>query len=295
MKKIIAIILCLLPITSIQSQELKANVVVNYEKLSLDYQDRLINFRQQIEDYLNNTQFTGETWEWQEVKCNFNIFFTSASNETSYEAQVVITSQRPIEGQQRSTLMLSLMDNTWTFNYEKNQSMYYNPMDFNPLTSFLDFYAYIIIGIDNDSYEVEGGTEMYDKALNVAVKGAASGSSESWLQKSGSYNKRALVEDLLSANFNQFRQDFLDYHYNGLDLYYQDKEKTYEQMVKMVNHIDELKKRLNKRSALLNVFFDAKNGELVDYLKNYDDKSIFMTLSRLDVGHTNKYLEAMEE
>lgn len=295
MKKFIIVLFFLLPLASIQSQELNASVVVNYEQLALEYQDKLINFRQQIEDYLNNTQFTGDNWEWQEIKCNFNIFFTGASGETGYEAQVVITSQRPIEGQEKSTLMLTLMDNTWAFSYEQNQAMYHNPIEFEPLTSFLDFYSYVIIGTDNDSYEVEGGTEMFDKALNVAIKGAASPNSDAWLLKSGAYNKRAMVEELLSANFNQFRQDYYEYHYNGIDLYYQNKNKTYESLVRMIKNIEKLKKKINKRSVILNVFFDAKHGELIDYLKEYKDKSIFMTLQQIDVGHTNKYLEAMEE
>lgn len=295
MKKVIITLLFLVPLVSVHSQELNATVITNTEQLPLEYQDRLINFRQQIEDYLNNTQFTGGEWEWQEVKCNFNIFFTSATNETAYEAQVVITSQRPIEGQEKSTLMLSIMDNSWSFNYQQNQAMYHNPIEFEPLTSFLDYYAFLIIGFDNDSYEVEGGTEMFNKALNVCVKGSASSDGDAWKVKSGSYSKRGIVDDLLSANFNQFRHDFLDYHYNGIDLYYHDKQETYESIVKMINHIEELKKKINKRSAVFNVFFDAKHGEMINYLKEYNDKSIFNTLQKIDVGHTNKYLEAMEE
>ncbi|MBN1301084.1 MAG: DUF4835 family protein [Melioribacteraceae bacterium] len=294
MKKLI-IFVFLIPACMIFPQELEADVSVNYEQLPSEYQDKLVDFSQQIEDYLNNSQFSGGSWEWLRIKCNFNVFFTGASGETNYNAQVVITCQRPIEGQEKSTLMLSLMDNTWTFEYEKNQSMYFNQTDFDPLTSFLDFYAFIIIGFMNESYEYESGTEFFNKALNVAVKGASSSYSDGWLSKSTAYNKRALVDELLSANFAGFRNDFTDYHYYGIDMYYLDKNKTHESIIKMITNIDNLKKKINKRSVLLNVFFDAKYGEIIDYLNDYEDKSIFNVLQRIDVGHTSKYLEAMEK
>lgn len=294
MKKFL-LILFMLPVLLINSQELVATVIVNYEQLPNQYQDKLVNFDQQIQDYLNNTQFSGDNWEWQKVKCSFNIFFTGASGETTYTAQMVVTSQRPIEGQQRSSLMFTVMDNTWKFEYEKNQSIYFDETTYNPLTSLLDYYAFIIIGLDSDSYEVQAGNPFYEKALNVAVNGGASAYSDSWQSKSAAYSKRNLVDDLLSADYTKFREDYTDYHYNGLDLYYQNKQKTYDSIIKMVMGIKNLKEKMNKRSVLLNVFFDAKNGEIVDYLKEQDDKSIFNVLQKLDVGHTSKYLEAMEE
>jgi hypothetical protein len=294
MKKFL-LILILFPALNIYSQELSATVIVNYEQLANQYQDRLINFDQQIQDYLNNTQFSGDNWEWQKIKCSFNIFFTGASGETNYNAQMVVTSQRPIEGQQRSSLMFSVMDNTWKFEYERNQSMYFDETIYDPLTSFLDYYAFVIIGLDSDSYEVQAGTPFYEKALNIAVNGGASAYADAWQSKSAAYSKRNLIDDLLSANYSKFREDYTDYHYNGLDLYYQNKQKTYDSLIKMVFGIRDLKEKINKRSVLLNVFFDAKHGELIDYLKEQEDKSIFNVLQKIDVGHTSKYLEAMEE
>ncbi len=76
------------------------------------------------------------------LKCSFNIFFTSASEEVNYSAQVVINSTRPVEGSENRSLMLNIMDSKWTFQYQKNQSIYFNPTDFSPLTSFLDFLCF---------------------------------------------------------------------------------------------------------------------------------------------------------
>ncbi len=292
MKKLLVVLLLVITYSLSFGQELQATVQVNYEQLQTVYKENLVPFKAQIEEYLNNTKFTGDTWEWDKIQCNFNIFFTSANSETNYTAQVVINSSRPIEGSDNRSLMLSVMDGKWSFVYEKNQSMYFNPTYFDPLTSFLDFYAFLIIAMDSDSYEPFGGNFAFQEALKIAVLGSSSGYGESWSLKSDNYNKRGLVEDATSAAFQKIRQDYYDYHYNGLDVFNKDRNATYNSIVKIINDIAKVKKSLNRRSSYLTVFFDAKSGEIVSYLEDYEDRSIFRTLQKIDPAHTTKYLEA---
>lgn len=295
MKKII-IGICLFTLVSlnINAQELEAKVTINYEQLLIEYKEHLQNFALEVETYLNTNQFTGGVWEWPKINCNFNIFFTGAGGETNYSAQVVITSSRPIEGSENNTLMFSALDNSWTFVYEVGQPMYFAQTDFDPLTSFLDFYAFLIIGFDSDSYEAFAGNDYFNQALRIAVLGSSTAFSDSWLRKTANYNKRALVEDLLDAAYTQFRKDFTDYHYNGLDLYYQNKAQTYKSMVKLINNVQKLRKTINRRSVVLNTFFETKHKEIIKYLLEYEDRSIFEKLKTVDPPRLSKYLEAAE-
>lgn len=292
MKKFVLFIL-LFPLITF-AQELDAKVVVNTEKLQVAYRDKLVNFGQQVEDYLNSNLFTGQAWQYPKIKCFFNIFFTSGSSETKYSAQVVVSSYRSIQGNDKSSLMLSLMDNSWSFDYQPNQAFYYNQTNFDPITSFLDYYAYIIIGFDNDSYEPFAGSELFNQALNLTILGANSNYSDSWVIKSSGFNKRLLCEELFDANFQQFRQDFFDYHFNGIDMLSTSKslDKFHSIITKMINDMEVLKKKINKRSVLLNTFFEAKSGELIDYLKDYPDKTIFEKLKTIDPTRITKYNEA---
>jgi hypothetical protein len=190
--------------------------------------------------------------------------------------------------------MINIMDSKWTFQYEKNQSIYYNPTDFSPLTSFLDFYALAIIGMDADSYEAFGGTAYFQEAMRIAIMGGTTGYSDSWGTSSSNYNKRGFIEDATSAGFQQFRQDIFDYHYNGLDVFYREPETTYDSIVKLVNNLVKLKKVTNRRSPFINAFFDAKSGEIISYLEKYPDRLIFTKLQKVDPAHTTKYIEAEE-
>ncbi|MFA7229294.1 MAG: DUF4835 family protein, partial [Melioribacteraceae bacterium] len=225
MKKfIIAIFIILMPVLT-PAQELDATVTITVEQLPTASRERLDNFANQVRDYLNNAKFTRKPWEGEPIKCSFDIFFTASGDETTYSAQLVVTSQRPIQGTKLSSLMMSVMDNAWSFRYEKNQAMYFNQTDFDPLTSLLDYYAYLIIGFDFDSFGPLEGTEYFQKALDIVVKGASSQFSKGWQLESNAYNRRALIDNLLNAKYQLFRQDYFDYHYNGLDLFYSKDQK----------------------------------------------------------------------
>jgi len=297
MKRLMLVpILLFLSLITLKAQELDAAVSINYDQLSSGAKDKLVNFKDQVQDYLNNTKFTGQAWDGDRIRCNFNIFFSTASADIQYTAQLVVASQRPIEGVVTNSLMLTIMDNKWTFEYEKNQSMTFNPIDFNSLLSFLDYYAYIIIGFDMDSYYRLGGSDYFSRALEIAVRGGASKFSESWQSESSSYNKRVFVDNLLNAKYQQLRADVFDYHYNGIDLLNDPKNREFamNNIVKLITNLYKVKDQIDPRSVYLKVFFDAKAGEIANCVKTHPDKgNIINMLKRLDPAHTTKYEEAL--
>ncbi|OGU55099.1 MAG: hypothetical protein A2V66_13585 [Ignavibacteria bacterium RBG_13_36_8] len=277
----------------ILAQELDATIIINYEQLPTAAKERLEGFQRAVEDYLNNNRFTRSTWDGEKIKCAFNIFFTGSSGETNYTAQAVVTSQRPIYQSTMSSLMMRTQDQSWSFKYEKGQSMYFNQTDFDPLTSFLDFYAYIIIGFDSDSFSELGGSDYFSKAFDIVVLGASSKFQEGWASSSSTYNRRGLVDDLLNTKFQQFRQDYFNYHYNGIDLITEDIEAAWEEMIVLIRNLEKIKDKIDARSVLLKLFFDAKNGEICDYLRDYPDRSIFTALKKIDPAHIAKYDEVL--
>lgn len=284
----------LLP-TLLFAQELDANVSINTDRISAQYKDKLVNFTQDIKNYINNNRYTGEPWQYAKIKCNFTIFFESASEETRYTAQVNINSIRSVEKSISGSPMLNVLDNSWSFTYEHGQSMYFNQSVFDPLTSFLDFYAYIIIGLDNDSYDMLSGTRYFNAALDIAMLGTNSQFSKGW-DKGPSYSRRGLVEDLVSEKYRKFRENFLDYHYNGLDLISTDRAKAQENMAKLIKDLEVQRKKQDLRGVLLQTFFNAKVGEITNCLSDYSDKiEIFAALKRIDPGHISKYDEALSE
>lgn len=291
MKKFIFLLLILPAVTF--SQELAATVVVSYEQLDNASKERLVNFKQEVENYLNTARYTDEAWEGDRIPCQFNIFFTGASKEINYGAQIVISSQRPIYNSQTNSLMMRVQDKNWQFIYERNQALYFNQTTFDPLTSLLDYYAYLILGFDADSFEKFGGSEYFAKAYDLAVLGANSRFSDGWSEVSASYSKRGLVEDLSNAKYEKFRKAYFNYHYNGLDIIKENQTEAVKNLYVLIDDIYENYEKMT-RSVLLRVFFEAKAGEIVDNFAKIADKSVFEKLKIIDPAHITKYNEVLD-
>lgn len=275
-------------------QELNCKVTVNYESIPVVNRELLADFAQTIEDYMNKTKFT-DKWDGDKIECALTIFFTGASSEINYSAQAVVTSQRPIYNSTKNSLMLSINDAQWSFVYEKNQTLYATQSIFDPLTSFLDYYAYVIIGFDLDSYEELSGSTYFTKAFDIVNLGATSGFRIGWEKSSSSYSRRGLVEDLLNEKFRFFREAYFNYHYNGLDLFTDKRQAAFKNITKLIDVLDMMRTKVDINSVLIKTFFDAKSGEIIEYLKTYPDKSIFNKLKKIDPPHALKYDDAVKK
>jgi hypothetical protein len=290
-----SLVLFILLITSVtHSQELNCKVTVNFESIPVVNRELLSDFARTIEDYLNKTRFT-DKWEGDKIDCAFNIFFIGASSDINYSAQAVVTSQRPIYKSAKNSLMLSINDSQWSFTYEKNQTLYPAQSVFDPLTSFLDYYAYVIIGFDMDSYEELAGNPYFTKAFDIVNLGANSSFRIGWEKSSSSFNRRGLVEDLLNEKYRPFREAYFNYHYNGLDLMSEKKPAAIKNIIKLVDVLEVLRTKVDINSVLLKTFFDAKSGEIIENLKTYPDKSVFKKLRKIDPSRGLKYDEAAQE
>lgn len=276
------------------AQELNCKVTVNFESIPVVNRELLANFAQTIEDYLNKTRFT-DKWEGDKIDCALNIFFTAASSDINYSAQAVITSQRPIYNSAKNSLMLSINDAQWSFIYEKNQTLYPTQSVFDPLTSFIDYYAFVIIGFNEDSYEQLLGNSYFSKAFDIVNLGANSSFRTGWEKSSSSYSRRGLVEDLLNEKYRPFREAYFNYHYNGLDIFSEKKSLAIKNIIKLVDVLEALRTKVDINSVLLKTFFDSKSGEIIECLKTYPDKSVFKKLRKIDPSRGLKYDEASQE
>ncbi|MCU0332633.1 MAG: DUF4835 family protein [Ignavibacteriaceae bacterium] len=270
------------------AQELNCRVEVNYQNLPVNNRELLTDFAGVIENYMNTTRFTNVDWG-QKIDCSLSIFFTGASSDVDYSAQIVIVSQRPIYKSTKNSPILTVNDGQWQFKYQKGQALYPNQTTFDPLTSFLDYYANIIIGMDSDTFEPAGGTPYFKRAQDIVNLGSNSGSSLGWQSSSATYSRWGLVNDILSATYSFFRNSIFDYHY-GIDVFSQNKQLGQPKIESLVNVLWVMYEKLGSiNSVYVRTFFDAKHGELIDYLSDYPDPEIFSKLKKIDPPHSSKY------
>ena len=274
--------------------QIDCDVTINFEQIS-SVQDRLQNFERDIENYINSQKWSTEDLDGEKIKCTMNIFFTGATDANTYQAQVFIGSSRPIfvgkYPSNRMTAMVGIFDDNWEFTYVNGQPLYRNESQYDPLTDFLDFYMYVILGYDYDSYEQMSGTEYFRKAFSIC--NTAPSGAKGWDRGTGStYSKYNLLEEILNPSNRTFREGFYIYHFRGLDLLATRPEKGYENMIVLLQTIQKLKSTTNPRALLFKTFFDTKYGELAEVFKGYKDKSVFSLLAQIDQAHLSTYEEA---
>jgi len=271
------------------AQELNCRVEVNFESLPVNNRELLADFKNVIETYMNTSRFTTENWDGEKIDCSLTIFFSSAAGDVDYTAQIVVVSQRPVYQSTRNSSMLIVNDGAWSFRYERGQALYANQSTFDGLTSFLDYYAMMIIGFDWDTWEEFGGSRYFQRAQDIVNLGATSGSSNGWLSSSSSYNRWGLVNELLAEKYSKFRSTVFDYHY-GVDIYQQNKILGQQKLVSLIDNLYNMwETEGGLKSVLLTTFFDAKYGEIIDLLKDYKDLTIFEKLKKIDPPHAARY------
>lgn len=286
MIKIIAFYLILTSVIS--AQELNCKVTVNYENVPVVNRELLVDFANVVESYLNTARYTNDDYATK-INCAMSIFFLSAAGDFDYAAQVVVTSQRPVYRSERVSPVLAINDGQWQFQYQPGQAMYANQTTFDPLTSLLDFYALIIIGMDQDSFGPFAGTPTFLRAMDIANLGATSRANTGWLPSSSVYNRNGLISDILRDKYAEFRGSIFEYYY-GVDIYSQNKTLGQQKIAGLVNVLWSMyQKTGNFNSVYISTFFDSKSGEITDLLKFYPDPEIFNKLKKIDPPHTAKY------
>jgi hypothetical protein len=275
---------------TILAQELNCRVEVNFESLPVNNRELLTDFAGVIENYMNTTRFTSEDYA-QKIDCSMSIFFISASSDVDYSAQIVVVSQRPIYQSTDNSPILTVNDGQWQFKYQRGQALYANQATFDPLTSFLDYYAMIIIGMDEDTWEPLGGTPYFKRAQDIENLGATSGNTFGWLSSSAVYSRWGLINDILSERYSDFRNAIFDYHY-GIDIFNQNKQLGQQKIAHLVEVLWNMYQKAGSiNSVFVRTFFDAKSGEIIDRLRDYPDTEMFARLKKIDPPHSAKYDE----
>jgi hypothetical protein len=284
-----------LSISFLFPQELNCRVTINVESIQSAQRDYLRNFAQDIERYLNNNRFTNEDLDGERISCNMEIFFKSGTSDSRYQAQVVIASQRPVYVgdivSDRTTPVLRILDNNWEFSYLPNQQMNHDDMIFEPLTSFLDFYAYIIIGYDLETYIPMTGNSCFQKAINTVRLAANSASSGDWKQTTASYSKFGITDELTNMKYDSFREAFNNYFFDGVDLLATEQKLAQDNILNALESINTVRNRQNRTSVIVKQFFDAKYREIAEVFLTYPDRSIYDKLSNFDEEHRSTYQE----
>lgn len=246
----------------VQAQELKATVVVNYDKITNVNNQIFKSLEKQFADFLNNTKFTDkETKMNEKISCSFFLFINSF-NSNEFEATLQITSSRPVFNSNYTTPVLNLNDKEVSFRYVESENFVFDQNSFTSnLLSLGAFYANIIIGSDADTFSNKGGTDYFERALNIATVAQTSGY-PGWVQTGKKQNRFNLISDLMSNTYDAYRESMYFYHLKGLDNMATDVKQGKLNIIQSIDILYQIHK-VRPNSLLARTFFDAKTDEIV--------------------------------
>lgn len=262
MNKIVFIIGFALSVFSVKAQELNCRVTVGYDKITNVNPQIFKTLETSLNDFMNNTKWTSQSFRQNEkIECTMFIN-VNEFNSGNFSTTLQIQSSRPVYGSTFTTSILNFNDRDLSFRYIEFENLFYNPNSFDSnLTSVLAFYANIIIGMDADSFVMDGGTPYYEAAQNI-VNLAQSSGFKGWKQSDGgNQNRFFLAQDLLSNTFSSYRKALYEYHLQGLDKMSDDVKEGKEGVKTALATLSGVH-RTRPNAFLTRIFFDAKADEI---------------------------------
>jgi len=274
------------------SQELNCDVVVNAQLTGNENVQVFKTLENQLNEFVNNTHWTNKTFAPQErINCSMVIIINDYDNDT-FQASIQISSSRPIFNSSYSSPVYNFNDRDFNFQYLEFQNLNYNSTQFESnLVSVIAFHVYMILALDADTFSLKGGEEYYLQARNI-VGFSQQNNSKGWEPpNSGDQTRSALIDNIMSPTYKEFRDVLYNYHIDGLDSMNQSPKQGKENVA---NSLAQLKVMNDRRpnSFILRVFFDSKAEEIEDIFSDGPSINItelVTTLTRLAPTHANKW------
>lgn len=252
--------------------ELRASVEINSDKVQPAQPELFGQLKTMIEEYLNTTSFTtGQYSPAERIECRF--FFTIDSyNADQATGTLQVQSSRPVFDSSYTTTLLNFRDTEVTFPFDRGLRLNFNEnAEESPLNALLDFYAYLIIALDLDSFSERGGDEAYTAAQRVAQL-ARAGNEKGWRALDNPRNRASLLGAFTSGPSADYRKVLYSYHRLGLDRMSMAPDKGRAEITAAITKMADIAKAV-PMSAVLPAFRDAKLDELAGiYSKAPDDE-----------------------
>ena len=246
------------------AQELNCNLVVNAQQTGNENVQVFKTLEKQLYEFVNNTRWTNKTYETRErIDCSMVIIIQSYSSD-AFQASIQVQSARPVFNSSYSTSVYNFNDKDFNFNYLEYQNLNFNSSQFESnLISVIGFHVYMILGMDADTFELNGGQKYYEQARDIANY-SQRGNSKGWEPpKGGDQTRRVLIDNIMSNTYSEFRSALYTYHRTGLDIMASDFKAAKNVISKTIVNFQSLNKR-RPNSLLVRTFFDAKADEITD-------------------------------
>lgn len=299
-------ILTFLASLSASAQELNCKVIVMAEQITGIEQKVFKTMESDAATFINTRKWGNDAFENKEkIECIFTIILNKQIEgvEGGFMGRLSIQATRPVYNTTYTTSLVNYTDKDFAIKY-----IQFQPFDFNDnrvtgneplvsnLSAMLAYYCYIILGLDYDSFALKGGTDFFNKALNIVNNAPENKAITGWKATESQRNRYWLTDQLLNTRFVTMRDVFYKYHRLGVDQLATEPEAARNTMNSLFPIMQTVNNE-NPSSMLMQFFINTKSEEIRNFLvatSMADKQKIIPLLSQIDVANAAKYAELMK-
>ncbi len=292
--------ICCLLAGPASSQELLARVSVVASRVNSTVDKKIFaTLQTQLNNLLNNRKWTNDQFQPNEkIECSFMLNIESIVEANVYKATLTVQAARPVFNSSYNAALVNFIDADVTFKYVEFQ-----PVEFNEnrvqgtdasaanLTAVFAYYAYMIIGLDYDSFSPKSGEPFYRKAQNIVNNAPEGRNVSGWRVFDGSRNRYWLNENLINSKYNIIHDIIYSYYRSGLDKLFDAEPEARANMLQTITQLQAFNKE-NANTMILQFFLQGKFQELVGIFKKGTSEQKARAvdiLSEIDVINATRY------
>ncbi len=284
--------------TGIFAQEFYCKVVINTQQVQGFDRSVVSDLKTAMTDFMNNRKWSTYNFAPEErIECTLLFTVSQIISSDEFKGTFSIIMQRPVFNTSYRSPLLNMIDKNIRFKYTPSQAMNFSEGTYSDnLTSLLAFYSYMMLGIDFDSFALNGGTVYYQKAMSV-VQSAQNSGYTGWQSFESEKNRYHFVEQYLNKAYEPLRTFLYQYHRKGLDVM---AGNAVEGRKVILNSLSLLKKVYNKRPGLydLQLLLDAKRSEIINIFSKatpVEKNAMINILSEVDAPNGSRYREVLRQ
>jgi len=287
-------LLYILLAVSVKAQELQVKVTINSSKVEGSDKSVFENLQQTLEQWMNDRQWTELQFQKNErINVTFNITVQKYDKGNNrFTCTAMIQANRPVYNSAYTTTLYNNKDGDFNFDFVQfDQLNFREEVIDNQLTALMAYYAYLIIGLDLDSFGPMAGTEILQRCMNLTNNAQDLGF-PGWKAFEDSRNRFAIINDYLDEAMKPFRQLQYDYYRKGLD----EMSNNAERGRTNVSEALELLKQAHQDkplSLLPQIWTDYKRDELANIYKGKgtqkEKEAVYTILFNLNASQSNAW------
>lgn len=258
---VISLILGCKPVVA---QELNAKVTINHSQISGTDESVFTDLQQTLETFINDRQWTSLQFQKNErIVCNFNITVTAYDQSSNtFTCTALIQANRPVYGSAYTTTLYNNKDADFNFEYAQfDQLNFVEEQIDDQLMALVGYYAFLIIGLDLDSFSLYGGEDVLQRCMNLANNVQSLGYT-GWSAFDDDRNRYAIINDYLDNQLKPFRQLQYDYYRKGLDEMASNAERGRTNVTTALEECLQVAHKNRPLSMLPQIWTDYKKDEL---------------------------------